>query len=144
MSTVEVLSKICEKKKEEDGCYVFEKKVEITLKVLEDTTKGSADALVAATEGLSRTYSNLLVLPGDAVFLRPHVLLEFARQHRFSNSQATGTTTNTVATACTMLLVDVGQKDPQTSMPLKESKKAKLGFLSREEEDCLCRENTNR
>ena len=94
--------------------------------------------------------SNAVIIPGDLIMesgLLSHadttstasgafdgkdVLSLLVQAHRRWN--AGGPPNNSTASACTMLLTDVGAEDKE-GIPLKESSKAKMGLLSRGEED---------
>jgi len=85
--------------------------------------------------------SHAVVMPGDLILEegllsgsnsgKNDVLSRLVESHRRWN--AGGVESATLA-ACTMLLSDVGAEDKE-GVPLKESSKAKMGLLSREEED---------
>jgi hypothetical protein len=88
--------------------------------------------------------SHAVVMPGDLILEeglvsgstaassgKNDVLSRLVESHRRWN--AGGVESSTLA-ACTMLLSDVGAEDKE-GVPLKESSKAKMGLLSREEED---------
>ncbi|KAL3770363.1 hypothetical protein ACHAWU_003583 [Discostella pseudostelligera] len=97
--------------------------------------------------------SNAVIIPGDLIMesdLLSHadsttttssmsgsfdgkdVLSLLIQAHRRWN--AGGPHNNSTASACTMLLTDVGAEDKE-GIPLKESSKAKMGLISRGEED---------
>ena len=92
--------------------------------------------------------SHAVVMPGDLImegallsqtennkateYDGKDVLPLLVQAHRQWN--AGGPAQSSTAAACTMLLTDVGAEDKE-GIPLKESSKAKMGLLSREEED---------
>ena len=83
--------------------------------------------------------SHAVVMPGDLILEEGlisgsgnnDVLSLLVESHRRWNAGGVESSTNA---ACTMLLSDVGAEDKE-GVPLKESSKAKMGLLSREEED---------
>ncbi|KAL9189645.1 hypothetical protein ACHAXT_009320 [Thalassiosira profunda] len=121
---------------------------------LPEDCNGSADALRFLSQGntsidsdeppdsnccyIPRT-SHAVVMPGDLILEGAllsttggsDVLSLLVQAHRRWNA---GGPSSSTAAACTMLLTDVGAEDKE-GVPLKESSKAKMGLLSREEED---------
>mmetsp|Transcript_7856 Transcript_7856/g.18930 ORF Transcript_7856/g.18930 Transcript_7856/m.18930 type:complete len:486 (-) Transcript_7856:199-1656(-) len=99
-----------------------ETKQKITLLKLSEDCFGSADALrQVEAKNIVHPKTRVVVIPGDLVILKRDLNLDAIV--RPSNDSA-----------CTTLLVDVGEVD-EHGVPLKESAKAKKGGLGREEED---------
>lgn len=98
------------------GDVMFQGKTKVTIHVLSEDVAGSAEALRQVNDAVPEA-SNLVVLPGDLVVLDTCVLTQLVNAHRQSNLPP-----NTMPTACTMLLADVGEQD-EHGIPLKESSK---------------------
>jgi translation initiation factor eIF-2B subunit gamma len=109
----------------EGSAYVFQSTLHVTC--VSNDSAGSAEALKAIGDALPPT-SHVMVLPGDLVVLETSSLVALVDAHRQGN------TFSEPPSACTMLLLDVGEQD-EHGVPLKESAKAKKGGLAREEED---------
>jgi len=110
--------------------YVFQDTLVITCVPVVGDSAGSVQALQALDIPIT---SHVLVLPGDLVVVEPSCLEALVQAHRQGTNDTFAKMTEP-ATACTMLLVDVGEQD-EHGVPLKESAKAKKGGLGREEED---------
>ena len=107
--------------------FAFKGTLKITLHQLPDDCSGSVQALRNIEEAsVISPSSHVVVIPGDIVITDKTVLEQFANAHRQG-------CTDTLKTACTMILADVGEED-ENGLPLKESSKAKKNGLSREED----------
>lgn len=94
---------------------------------LPPSCSGSADALRHLYSVKGENIGDVVVMPGDLVVEGQGLLGWLVDAHRRARY-------GKYASACTMLLSDVGEEDAD-GMPLKESAKAKKGGFSRDEED---------
>jgi translation initiation factor eIF-2B subunit gamma len=107
--------------------FLLKDSLAVTLHQLPEDCAGSLQALKNIEDlSLFSPSSHVVVLPGDLVITDSSVIKDAANSHRQGYSE-------TLETACTVLLADVGEED-ENGIPLKESAKAKKNGLSREED----------
>eukprot|EP00520_Triparma_pacifica_P010886 CAMPEP_0118650246 /NCGR_PEP_ID=MMETSP0785-20121206/10143_1 /TAXON_ID=91992 /ORGANISM="Bolidomonas pacifica, Strain CCMP 1866" /LENGTH=209 /DNA_ID=CAMNT_0006542605 /DNA_START=151 /DNA_END=776 /DNA_ORIENTATION=+ len=105
----------------------------VPLEALPVECNGSADALrFAKTSGSVPLHHHVMLLPSDLILESPSSLIGLYTTHLNAFNSLTPSTPH--CGGLTMLLADVGAEDEQ-NRPLKESKKAKLNRLVREDEE---------
>jgi len=107
--------------------------MKITVLVVPEDCQGSIGALRQVEEAaIVPDSSNMVVLPGDLVVFGKSVLCDLCDKHRqggeITPSLRALRKGETIKTACTVLLTDVGEQD-EHGVPLKESAKVKSGRM---------------
>ncbi len=109
---------------------------DVTLHSLPAHSGGSADALrsLCGLKGVVPKSHHLLLVPADLVLESPQALVGLCETHRSVPKGGGEGMFEKGGSSVTMLLSDVGAED-EHMVPVKESKKGKLGMVVRKEED---------
>jgi NDP-sugar pyrophosphorylase family protein len=101
--------------------------MKITILTLDADCQGSIDALRQVEDAaVVPASSNMVVIPGDLVVFDASAFSDLCNTHRKGyQGVSNGAKSIKITTACTVLLVDVGEQD-EHGLPLKESAKVSL------------------
>ena len=143
--TVPLLEKEWNQTVTDDDTLLLDGKCRLNLFRVDSDCLGSAHAVRFIHDKLPLA-SNLVLIPGDAVFLDSLILEQLVHTHRQYFVKAShhvpdsrsllpsSSSSSPPLAACTVLLGDVGEVD-EHGAPLKESAKSKKGGLGREEDE---------